>query len=80
MTDQEMMNEEKESKPVENEFKRLGNNLQDTLKAAWDSEERKTISLEIENGLKVDEHYASKGAFTLKAQLSKGAFGDGHNH
>jgi hypothetical protein len=24
--------------------------------------------------------YAKNGAFTLKAQLSKGAFGDGHAH
>ena len=34
----------------------------------------------IENGLQAGERYVSKGAFTLKAQLSKGAFGDGHNH
>ena len=34
----------------------------------------------IENGLQSGERYVSKGAFTLKAQLSKGAFGDGHNH
>jgi cobalt-zinc-cadmium efflux system membrane fusion protein len=38
------------------------------------------LHVEIMDGLKIDEYYASKGAFTLKAQLSKGAFGDGHNH
>ncbi|MBA3028336.1 MAG: efflux RND transporter periplasmic adaptor subunit [Desulfobacteraceae bacterium] len=36
--------------------------------------------VEIVSGLKVGQTYVSKGSFTLKAQLSKGAFGDGHNH
>ena len=36
--------------------------------------------VEILSGLEAGQTYASKGAFTLKAQLSKGAFGDGHNH
>ncbi|BCR03686.1 hypothetical protein DESUT3_07550 [Desulfuromonas versatilis] len=36
--------------------------------------------VEILAGLKPGQTYVSKGAFTLKAQLSKGAFGDGHNH
>ncbi len=36
--------------------------------------------VEIISGLKAGQSYVSKGAFTLKAQLSKGAFGDGHNH
>jgi len=35
---------------------------------------------EITDGLSKGQRYVSKGAFTLKAQLSKGAFGDGHNH
>ncbi|PLX99249.1 MAG: efflux transporter periplasmic adaptor subunit [Desulfuromonas sp.] len=39
-----------------------------------------TVNLEVVSGLKAGETYAAKGAFTLKAQLSKGAFGDGHNH
>ncbi|TYO95016.1 cobalt-zinc-cadmium efflux system membrane fusion protein [Geothermobacter ehrlichii] len=38
------------------------------------------LQVEIVNGLKAGEKYASTGAFTLKAQLSKGAFGDGHGH
>jgi cobalt-zinc-cadmium efflux system membrane fusion protein len=36
--------------------------------------------MEIVSGLTAGLKYASKGTFTLKAQLSKGAFGDGHNH
>lgn len=36
--------------------------------------------VEILAGLEPGQTYVSKGAFTLKAQLSKGAFGDGHNH
>lgn len=36
--------------------------------------------VEILSGLKLGQTYVSEGAFTLKAQLSKGAFGDGHNH
>lgn len=35
---------------------------------------------EITAGLSTGEHCAVTGTFTLKAQLSKGAFGDGHNH
>jgi cobalt-zinc-cadmium efflux system membrane fusion protein len=37
-------------------------------------------SVEILSGLTLGQTYVSQGAFTLKAQLSKGAFGDGHNH
>jgi cobalt-zinc-cadmium efflux system membrane fusion protein len=36
--------------------------------------------VEITSGLAAGEKYVSKGTFTLKAQISKGAFGDGHNH
>lgn len=36
--------------------------------------------VEILSGLLAGQTYVSQGAFTLKAQLSKGAFGDGHNH
>ena len=36
--------------------------------------------VEILSGLAPDQTYVSRGAFTLKAQLSRGAFGDGHNH
>lgn len=36
--------------------------------------------VEILSGLEAGQVYVSQGAFTLKAQLSKGAFGDGHNH
>ena len=35
---------------------------------------------EILAGLKVGQLYVVQGAFTLKAQLSKGTFGDGHGH
>lgn len=36
--------------------------------------------VEITSGLMPGQRYVTKGAFTLKAQLSKGAFGDGHGH
>jgi cobalt-zinc-cadmium efflux system membrane fusion protein len=36
--------------------------------------------VEILAGLEAGGVFVSKGSFTLKAQLSKGAFGDGHNH
>jgi cobalt-zinc-cadmium efflux system membrane fusion protein len=35
---------------------------------------------EITSGLAPGQRYVMEGAFTLKAQLSKGAFGDGHAH
>ena len=36
--------------------------------------------VEVVNGLTPGQEYVSAGSFVLKAQLSKGAFGDGHNH
>jgi cobalt-zinc-cadmium efflux system membrane fusion protein len=36
--------------------------------------------VEVTAGLEAGQQYAAKGVLTLKAQLSKGAFGDGHNH
>jgi len=36
--------------------------------------------VEITSGLKPGQKYVSAGAFTLKAQLAKGSFGDAHNH
>jgi len=41
---------------------------------------RNTLSVEVVSGLEPGDLYVREGAFTLKAQLSKGAFGDGHNH
>jgi cobalt-zinc-cadmium efflux system membrane fusion protein len=35
---------------------------------------------EVTGGLDLKQRYVAKGAFTLKAQISKGAFGDGHAH
>lgn len=35
---------------------------------------------EILSGIHVGQKYVSHGAFTLKAELAKGSFGDGHNH
>ena len=35
---------------------------------------------EIISGLEADEAFVAEGAFTLKAQLEKDAFGDGHAH
>jgi cobalt-zinc-cadmium efflux system membrane fusion protein len=35
---------------------------------------------EVLSGLQPGQRYVAEGAFTLKAQLSKGAFGDGHGH
>lgn len=36
------------------------------------------LQVEVVAGLQVGERYVSKGSFTLKAQFSKAAFGDGH--
>jgi len=38
------------------------------------------FSVEILSGLKSGQAYVSRGGFTLKAQLAKGSFGDGHGH
>lgn len=38
------------------------------------------VNVEITSGINAGQRYVAKGGFTLKAQLSKGAFGDGHNH
>ena len=35
---------------------------------------------EVTEGLQPGQQYVTKGAFTLKAELGKGAFGDGHAH
>lgn len=37
-------------------------------------------SVEITSGMQAGEEYVSDGGFTLKAQMAKGSFGDGHNH
>ena len=36
--------------------------------------------VEVTAGLQPGQKYVAKGSFALKAQMSKGAFGDGHNH
>jgi cobalt-zinc-cadmium efflux system membrane fusion protein len=36
--------------------------------------------VEIASGLDPGQKYVSAGAFTLKAQLAKGSFGDDHGH
>jgi cobalt-zinc-cadmium efflux system membrane fusion protein len=36
--------------------------------------------VEVTEGLQAGQRYVAQGAFTLKAQLAKGSFGDGHNH
>lgn len=38
------------------------------------------MNVEVTSGLKSGQRYVAKGGFTLKAQLGKGAFGDGHGH
>ncbi|MCL4477196.1 MAG: efflux RND transporter periplasmic adaptor subunit [Nitrospirae bacterium] len=38
------------------------------------------MNAEVTSGLKAGQRYVAKGGFTLKAQLGKGAFGDGHGH
>ena len=38
------------------------------------------VDVEIVAGLAVGQRYVVEGAFTLKAQLAKGSFGDGHSH
>jgi len=41
---------------------------------------RNDTHVEIVSGLTVGQRYVTRGGFTLKAELSKGAFGDGHGH
>jgi cobalt-zinc-cadmium efflux system membrane fusion protein len=36
--------------------------------------------IEVLSGIKLGQRYVAQGGFTLKAHLSKGAFGDGHAH
>jgi cobalt-zinc-cadmium efflux system membrane fusion protein len=36
--------------------------------------------VEIRSGLAPGERYVSQGGFTLKAELSREQFGDGHGH
>ena len=38
------------------------------------------VEVEIVAGLAAGQRYVVEGAFTLKAELAKGSFGDGHNH
>jgi len=56
--------------PIENGFK-------PRLISAGPAIEGRTVIL---SGLSEGEDYVSEGAFTLKAQLEKDAFGDGHDH
>ncbi len=41
---------------------------------------RNDAYIEVTGGLTPGQRYVMSGAFTLKAQLAKGSFGDGHNH
>jgi cobalt-zinc-cadmium efflux system membrane fusion protein len=41
---------------------------------------RNAAAIEVTSGLVPGQRYVTRGAFTLKAQLAKGSFGDGHNH
>jgi membrane fusion protein, heavy metal efflux system len=38
------------------------------------------VHIEVTSGLTPGQRYVTRGTFTLKAQLAKGSFGDGHNH
>ena len=38
------------------------------------------LNVEVTAGLTPGQRYVTSGAFTLKAQLSKSAFGEGHSH
>ena len=37
-------------------------------------------TVEVVRGLKQGQQYVSKGGFTLKSELQKGSFGEGHEH
>lgn len=41
---------------------------------------RDAVGVEIVSGLEPGQEYVSKGGFTLKAEMLKGAFGGGHGH
>ncbi len=42
--------------------------------------QRSTFEVEILSGLDPGENYVAEGGFSLKAELGKEAFGDGHGH
>ncbi|NIS83218.1 MAG: hypothetical protein GTO14_24130 [Anaerolineales bacterium] len=46
-----MTEEQKPENELVEEFKRLGENLKNAIEAAWESEERKEISQEVQEGL-----------------------------
>jgi len=41
---------------------------------------RDALNVEIIKGIQKGQRIVTQGAFTLKAELAKGSFGDGHNH
>lgn len=51
MTDETPKTEETPSNDVLDELREMGKNLRDALQGAWDSEERKKLQKEIEDGL-----------------------------
>lgn len=46
-----MESDNRQQKSVENEFERLGENLRQAVEAAWQSEERKRISEDLQAGI-----------------------------
>lgn len=51
MTDETPKTEQREGGEILNELREMGKNLRDALQTAWDSEERKKLQKEIEEGL-----------------------------
>jgi hypothetical protein len=51
LTEAVMESENKQQRSVENEFERLGENLRQAVEAAWQSEERKRISQDLQAGI-----------------------------
>jgi cobalt-zinc-cadmium efflux system membrane fusion protein len=47
---------------------------------ACSNDRRDFKQVEIIQGLKVGQSYVSQNAFSLKAQMQKGEFGEGHSH
>ena len=49
---QDKKGEEKKGNEIVEEFRRLGENLKGTIEAAWESDQRKNLSKEIQEGLR----------------------------
>jgi Zn-dependent M32 family carboxypeptidase len=65
--------EDKKSNEIVQEFRRLGDNLRETIEAAWESDQRKKLSTDIKEGLRQLSDSIEKAATDIgeKPQVQK---------